>query len=81
MEIVSERLSREFGLDLISTAPNVPYEVTAEDGTVHRVTNPSEFPDGKIKRIGCRSGTGRRTPSVAGRGSRAAVRWRGARPR
>lgn len=51
MEIVSERLSREFGLDLISTAPNVPYEVTAEDGTVHRVTNPSEFPDGKIKRI------------------------------
>ena len=51
MEIVSERLRREFGLDLISTAPNVPYEVTAEDGTVHRVTNPSEFPDGKIKRI------------------------------
>ncbi len=49
MEIVSERLEREFGLDLISTAPNVPYEVTAEDGTVHRVTNPSEFPDGKIK--------------------------------
>ena len=51
MEIVSERLEREFGLDLISTAPNVPYEVTAEDNTVHRVTNPSEFPDGKIKKI------------------------------
>ena len=51
MEIVSERLSREFGLDLISTAPNVPYEVTGEDGTVHRVTNPSEFPEGKIKKI------------------------------
>ena len=51
MEIVSERLGREFGLDLISTAPNVPYEVTAEDNTVHRVTNPSEFPDGKIKKI------------------------------
>ena len=51
MEIVSERLEREFGLDLISTAPNVPYEVTAEDNTVHHVTNPSEFPDGKIKRI------------------------------
>ncbi len=51
MEIVTERLSREFNLDLISTAPNVPYEVTAEDGSVHRVTNPSEFPDGKIKRI------------------------------
>ena len=51
MEIVTERLSREFNLDLISTAPNVPYEVTAEDNSVHRVTNPSEFPDGKIKQI------------------------------
>ena len=51
MEIVTERLSREFDLDLISTAPNVPYEVTAEDNSVHRVTNPSEFPDGKIKQI------------------------------
>ena len=38
-------------LDLISTAPNVPYEVTAEDNSVHRVTNPSEFPEGKIKKI------------------------------
>ena len=51
MEIVTERLSREFDLDLISTAPNVPYEVTAEDNSVHRVTNPSEFPEGKIKKI------------------------------
>ncbi|NSX25005.1 elongation factor 4 [Gardnerella vaginalis] len=51
MEIVSERLSREFGLDLISTAPNVTYDVTSEDGTEHHVTNPSEFPEGKIKRI------------------------------
>lgn len=51
MEIVVERLSREFGLDLISTAPNVTYQVTTEDGTVHAVTNPSEFPEGKIKRI------------------------------
>ena len=51
MEIVCERLEREFGLDLISTAPSVPYEVTAEDGTVHHVTNPSEFPEGKIKKI------------------------------
>jgi GTP-binding protein LepA len=51
MEIVSERLSREFGLDLISTAPNVTYDVTAEDGTLHHVTNPSEFPEGKIKKI------------------------------
>ena len=37
--------------ELISTAPNVPYEVTAEDNSVHRVTNPSEFPEGKIKKI------------------------------
>ena len=51
MEIVNERLSREFGLDLIQTAPNVTYDVTAEDGSQHHVTNPSEFPDGKIKKI------------------------------
>ncbi|BDR53093.1 elongation factor 4 [Bombiscardovia nodaiensis] len=51
MEIVNERLSREFGLDLISTAPNVTYRVTMEDGSQHVVKNPSEFPDGKIKRI------------------------------
>jgi len=51
MEIVSERLQREFGLDLISTAPNVEYDVTAEDGTLHHVKNPSEFPDGKVKSI------------------------------
>ena len=51
MEIVSERLSREFNLDLIQTAPNVTYEVTAEDGSEYHVTNPSEFPDGKIKKI------------------------------
>ena len=51
MEIVSERLSREFGLDLISTAPNVTYEVTMEDNSVHTVKNPSEFPEGKIKKI------------------------------
>ena len=51
MEIVSERLSREFGLDLISTAPNVTYDVTSEDGKEHHVTNPSEFPEGKIKLI------------------------------
>ena len=48
MEIVRERLEREFGLDLISTAPNVVYRVVMDDGTEHIVTNPSEFPDGKI---------------------------------
>ena len=48
MEIVRERLEREFGLTLISTAPNVVYRVVMEDGTEHAVTNPSEFPEGKI---------------------------------
>ena len=51
LEIVRERLEREFGLDLISTAPNVIYRVTMEDGTEHTVTNPSEFPTGKIAEI------------------------------
>jgi len=48
LEIVRERLEREFDLDLISTLPNVVYEVKLDDGKVVRVTNPSEFPDGKI---------------------------------
>ncbi len=48
LEIVRERLEREFGLDLISTAPNVVYDVTMEDGKQIVVTNPSEFPGGKI---------------------------------
>ncbi|WP_242901650.1 translation elongation factor 4 [Actinomadura terrae] len=48
MEIVRERLEREFDLSLISTAPNVVYRVVMEDGSEHVVTNPSEFPEGKI---------------------------------
>jgi GTP-binding protein LepA len=48
LEIVTERLEREFGLDLIATAPSVSYHVRTEDGTVTEVTNPSEFPEGKI---------------------------------
>lgn len=51
LEIVRERLEREFNLDLISTAPNVIYDVVAEDGTAQRVTNPSEFPEGKVATI------------------------------
>jgi GTP-binding protein LepA len=47
MEIVRERLEREFGLDLVSTAPNVVYRVVAESGEETQVTNPSEFPSGK----------------------------------
>ena len=51
MEIVTERLSREFGMDLIATAPNVTYQVTMEDGSGHLVKNPSEFPEGKVRKI------------------------------
>lgn len=51
LEIVRERLEREYDLDLISTAPNVIYDVTTEDGTVVTVTNPSEFPEGKILEV------------------------------
>jgi GTP-binding protein LepA len=46
MEIVRERLEREFGLSLISTAPNVVYRVITEAGREVIVTNPSEFPGG-----------------------------------
>ena len=51
LEIIGERLEREFGLDLISTAPNVVYRVYTEDAVEHVVTNPSEFPTGKIAEI------------------------------
>ncbi len=51
LEIVAERLSREFDLDLISTAPSVIYTVTMEDGSQQVVMNPSEFPHGKVKEI------------------------------
>ena len=51
LEIVRERLEREFGLDLISTAPNVVYRVTLDDGKEMIVTNPSEFPGGKIAEV------------------------------
>ncbi len=51
MEIVRERLEREAGLSLISTAPSVVYRVFRDDGKEMVVTNPSEFPDGKIARV------------------------------
>ncbi|MDP4675646.1 MAG: translation elongation factor 4 [Candidatus Nanopelagicales bacterium] len=51
LEIVRERLEREFNLDLISTAPNVVYDVTLDDASVVTVTNPSEFPTGKIATV------------------------------
>ncbi len=51
LEIVRERLEREFNLDLISTAPNVVYRVRMDDGSEQIVTNPSEFPSGKISEV------------------------------
>ncbi|MCQ9185040.1 translation elongation factor 4 [Streptomyces sp. IBSBF 2953] len=51
LDVIRERLEREFGLDLIATAPNVVYRVLMEDGSEHVVTNPSEFPEGKISEV------------------------------
>ena len=47
LEITRDRLERESGLDLISTAPNVVYRVIKDDGTEMTVTNPSDWPDGQ----------------------------------
>ncbi|HEY4461384.1 MAG TPA: translation elongation factor 4, partial [Streptosporangiaceae bacterium] len=60
MEIVRERLEREFGLELISTAPNVVYRVVMESGAELMVTNPSDFPAG-----------GAGTPAPGGAGGKA----------
>ncbi|AEH09070.1 MULTISPECIES: translation elongation factor 4 [Protofrankia] len=51
LEIVRERLEREFNLTLISTAPNVVYRVLMEDGSETIVTNPSDWPAGKISEV------------------------------
>ncbi|WP_438352859.1 translation elongation factor 4 [Microbacterium sp. CJ88] len=51
LEIITERLSREFDLDLITTAPSVIYEVTTDAGKQITVTNPSEYPDGKVASV------------------------------
>ncbi|MCI5632214.1 MULTISPECIES: translation elongation factor 4 [Helicobacter] len=52
MEVIKERLEREFGLDLIATAPTVVYEVTQTDGEVVYIQNPSELPpEQKIAQI------------------------------
>jgi GTP-binding protein LepA len=52
MEIVQERLEREFDMDLITTAPTVIYEVVQRDGTVIMVDNPSKMPDpSKIEEV------------------------------
>ncbi|HEY0497206.1 MAG TPA: translation elongation factor 4 [Kutzneria sp.] len=51
LEITRDRLEREFGLDLISTAPNVVYRVVSDDGAETVVTNPSDWVNGKIAEI------------------------------
>jgi len=52
MEIVQERLDREFNIDIITTVPNVQYEVDTEDGDRLKVDNPSEMPDaGEIDKV------------------------------
>jgi GTP-binding protein LepA len=51
LEIVRERLEREFNLDLISTMPNVVYDLTMDDGSTLTVTNPSEFPGGRVAEV------------------------------
>jgi len=52
LEIVQERLEREFDIDLITTAPGVRYRITTTDGTVIEVDNPTKFPDpSSIKQI------------------------------
>jgi GTP-binding protein LepA len=51
LEIIQERLEREFGLDLIATAPNVVYRVVTDDSKEVTVTNPSEYPTGKVAEV------------------------------
>jgi GTP-binding protein LepA len=51
MEITRERLEREFDLDLISTSPNVVYRVEKDDNTEMVVTNPSDWPEGKVRTV------------------------------
>ncbi len=51
LEIITERLSREFDLDLITTAPSVTYEVATDTGETVVVTNPSEYPDGRVAEV------------------------------
>ena len=52
MEIVQERLEREFDMDLVTTAPGVLYRVTTTDGEVHEIDSPAKLPDaGRIAKI------------------------------
>jgi GTP-binding protein LepA len=52
MEIVQERLEREFGLELIATAPSVVYRIVLKDGSILEIDNPVRWPDpAKIERV------------------------------
>jgi GTP-binding protein LepA len=52
MEIVQERLEREFDMDLVTTAPGVLYRVTTTDGQVHEIDSPAKLPDpGRITKL------------------------------
>jgi GTP-binding protein LepA len=52
MEIVQERLEREFDMDLVTTAPGVLYRVTTTDGEVHEIDSPAKLPDpGRIEKL------------------------------
>ena len=52
MEIIVERIEREFGVEMIATSPSVIYEIVMTDGTILHIDNPSEFPERvKIKEI------------------------------
>ena len=48
MEVIQERLEREFDLDLVTTLPSVIYEVYKTDGTMVRVDNPHNYPDPSV---------------------------------
>ena len=80
MEIVRERLEREFDLELISTAPNVVYRIVMESGAELIVTNPSDFPAEAVPAPSCRATRRARTarPS-AGRLPRCTSRSSGPR--
>ena len=46
MEIVQERLEREYDINMITTAPSVVYEITGTDGEIRKIDNPAELPEG-----------------------------------